>query len=108
MYELIFNKLEQDVVKEIESRIPLIIEDSEGELTYTEAGERACEAILNQADEMGMFYLFEYVIKKSGYYPYQIRNDNPYLACEPKPKVEVKYDLAEAMGLPDIPSFFKN
>ena len=106
MYEKIFNKITQDIINEVESRIPIIIEDNDGELTHAEAEERACEAILDQADEMGLFNMFEFILKEAGYWPYALHLDNPYGEFR-KAKPEAQSSFEEMMGVSDLSNLLK-
>lgn len=105
MYEIIFDKMTQDVINEVESRIQFIIEDSDGELTHAEAEERACEAVLDEADDMGLYFMFEYILKKSGYWG-RIHKDNPYREFEPK-KSEAQSSFEQMMGVSDLSNLLK-
>lgn len=104
MYERIFDKITQDVINEVESRIPLIMDDYD-DLTHSQAEDRACEAILDQADDMGLYFMFEYILKKSGYWG-RIHKDNPYLAFEPK-KSEAQSSFEAMMGVSDLSNLLK-
>ena len=101
MYEIIFNKITQDVINEVESRIQFIIEDSDGELTHDEAEVRACEAILDQADDMGLFHMFEFILKEAGYWPYALHLDNPYDDFRQK-KSEAQDAFEKMIGVSDL------
>lgn len=99
MYERIFNKMLDDVINEIEKRIPFIM-DEYNDIRRSDAEERACEAILDEADEMGLYFMFEYILIKSGYWG-RIHKDNHYFDFEPK-KSEAQASFEAMMGVSDL------
>ncbi len=99
-----FEKIIQDVVCEIEERVPYVLDECE-DLTQSQAEERACESILNQADEMGLFNMFEYILYKSGYW-HQLNKNNPYREFEPK-KSEAQSSFETMMGVSDLSNLLK-
>lgn len=105
MYEKIFNKITQDVIRDVESRIPFIMDDYD-DLTHSEAEERACEAILDQADEMGLYNMFEFILKEAGYWPYALHLDNPYGEFR-KTKSDAQSSFEEMMGVSDLSNLLK-
>ena len=100
MYERIFNKITQDVINKVESRIPFIM-DNYDDLTHSQAEERACEAILDEADEIGLFNMFEFILKEAGYWPYALHLDNPYGEFR-KTKSEAQSSFEAMMGVSDL------
>ena len=70
------------------------------DLTRSEAELRACEAVLDAADDMGLFCMFEYILKKAGYW-HKLDKDNPYREFEPK-KSEAQSSFEEMMGVSDL------